>query len=231
MSDLTTSGAKPQQKSWGFKVLTIVAALIVSLFWLALLLMTGFIIFVPFVAFLVWLFRQYRRNNLKSRWRLSLALFVASMALSGFMGWAMFRSTRRPDRYLIPQGYVGWVIVEYEVKAAPALQREDGHDLYKIPGAGRLETSSPHEDGAAHDEYFYIGSKGRRAIPFTGWGDGGMIWGSSISDGSIGVGDDKGMRTIQTPPTETFFVGTEQQFQKAGAAPYSKQMQKIIDST
>lgn len=191
------------------KCLNAVLWILISIVPLWVLLFTDFIIFVPVFAFLVWFFKKYRQNKLRAQWKLSIALFAASIASSGCIGWAMFHSTRRPDRFVITQGYVGWVIVEYKVNGAPALPQEDGRDLYKIPRSGRLQTSSPPEDGMAQDEYFYIGPKGRLELEDTGWGEGGMIWGGSWSDGSIGVGDDKGTKTVHTPPTQTFFVGTE----------------------
>lgn len=229
MDSQTEIGKNPKQ-SLRHRVSLIGAFLIPGLFLLWLLLMTGFIIFVPVVALVFWCFRQHRSNNLKAKWKLGIALLIASLLFSGAMIWGMLRSTRRPDRYLIPQGYVGWVIVEYNAKGAPPLPLEEGHDLCKIPRDGRLETSSSLEDGWASDEFFYISAKGRQVIKRTGWGEGGMIWGGSTSDGSVGIGTDKGMKTVHTSPTETFFVGTEQQFQKAGPKPHSHQMEKIMDA-
>lgn len=40
---------------------------------------------------------------------------------------------RRPSRYLIPDGYVGWVRIDYKIKEAPALPIEDGFYLKKLP--------------------------------------------------------------------------------------------------
>ncbi len=210
-----------------------VAVLLTGLLLLWLLVMSGFTtVSVLSLIFFIYLFGEYRRSNLKTKRKIGAALFITSIALSGCLCWSAFhnRNTRRPDRYLIPQGYVGWVIIEYKVKKAPPLLIEDGHNLYKIPRDGRFLTASPLEDGIASDDYFYVTPKGRQVIESTGWGEGGLIWGGSTGDGSISVGDAKGTKEIQTPPTLTFFVGTEKQFQNAGAEPTSKQMQKVIES-
>jgi hypothetical protein len=118
--------------------------------------------------------------------------------------------TRQADRYLIPQGYTGWVFLEYEVKGAPPLGSESGFKLFRIPRNGRLQTSSPGPvAGAARDEYYYIHSKGQRQpLKLGDWGRGGSIWGGSVGGG--------------TPPSERFFIGTEKQFSKAGPEPPSK---------
>ncbi|HYV03646.1 MAG TPA: hypothetical protein VFB82_03615 [Blastocatellia bacterium] len=62
---------------------------------------------------------------------------------------------RRPSRYLVPKGYVGWVKILFKVKDAPPLSVEDGHYLFKIPTDGKLETSSDIEFGVASDDYYY----------------------------------------------------------------------------
>jgi hypothetical protein len=68
--------------------------------------------------------------------------------------------TRRPERLLIPQGYTGWVRVDYEVKGAPPLPQENNHTLTTIPANGYLKTSSPEETGASsNDEYFFYNPK------------------------------------------------------------------------
>ena len=40
---------------------------------------------------------------------------------------------RRPSRYLIPDGYVGWVRINFNVKDALPVSFEDGHYLFKFP--------------------------------------------------------------------------------------------------
>lgn len=230
MPDSTETPAKIKE-SYGSKILRAVAIILAWLLPVYFLLLSGFILFVPLVALLVWMARQIIKGELKAHWKRGAAYFVAAVVITGAMGWGFFHFTRRPDRFLIPDGYVGWVLIEYQIKGAPPLPLEEGRDLYRISNQGRLQTSSAPEEGMASDEYFYVTSKGRKVIKDTGWGGGGLIWAGSTSDGKIGVGNSQGTRTVQTPPTQTFFVGTAQQFQKAGPEPQSRQMQKIIDAT
>ena len=112
---------------------------------------------------------------------------------------------RRPTRYLIPDGYVGWVRIDYKVKEAPALPVEDGFYVVKFPSDGHLRTSSQIEYGWAQDEYYYVSGSDRKLLKLTGWGKGGMIWG--------------GFNGSQQGIDETYegvFIGTEEQFKSLG---------------
>jgi hypothetical protein len=116
---------------------------------------------------------------------------------------------RRSSRYLIPEGYVGWVRVNFDVKDAPPLSIEDGYYLFKFASDGKLNTSSGMEYGWGSDEYYYYSSNTRRKLKATGWGGGGMIWGDFNGAAQSGQGADE-------PPYQFFFVGTEEQYKKYG---------------
>ena len=62
---------------------------------------------------------------------------------------------RTPVRYLLPDGYQGWVILDYEVDGAPTLRKENGFYVVQFDQTGRVSTSSSVETGWANDEYFY----------------------------------------------------------------------------
>jgi hypothetical protein len=122
--------------------------------------------------------------------------FVLVMVAAVSMGPSI---ARHPSRFLIPDGYVGWVEVKYRESNAPPLPMNNGTLIYRIPGSGLLVTSSILEDGWAKDEYFYYPKNGSvRALKETGWGSGGMIWGGSNS-------------TVE----QYFYVGTEAQYHYA----------------
>jgi hypothetical protein len=88
--------------------------------------------------------------------------------------------TRHPTRFLIPDGYVGWVEVKYGDSNVPALQMDKGTLICRIPDSGLLATSSAVEEGWAKDEYFYYSKDGSlRDLKETGWGAGGRIWGNT----------------------------------------------------
>ncbi len=125
---------------------------------------------------------------------------------------------RRPNRYLIPDGYVGWVKVYFNLKDEPALPIEDGHYLYKFPASGVIKTSSAPEFGEASDEHFYYSDETRRPLKTTLYGEGGMIWGDY--DGSAATAS-MGENTADIPEERQarysgVFVGTEDQYTKYG---------------
>lgn len=91
--------------------------------------------------------------------------------------WRVLRDDRRPNLYLIPEGYVGWVRIDYEVEGAPELPIEDGFYLLRIPASGHWKTSAGYETGWASDEYYYVDATGdRERIPATAPDRGGLIW-------------------------------------------------------
>jgi len=112
---------------------------------------------------------------------------------------------RQPSRYLIPDGYVGWVNVYFEVRDAPKLPVEEGRYLFRISPSGELSTSSRLEGGIAKDDYYYVDKQDRRRrLESTGWDKGGMIWAESTGS------DHKGNTNLR------FFVGTEEQLKQYG---------------
>jgi hypothetical protein len=135
-------------------------------------------------------------------------LGVGTSFLTGYfwfglvMGAAISMSasiTRHPTRFLIPDGYVGWVEVKYGDLNAPAFRTDKGTLICRIPDSGLLATSSALEEGWAKDEYFYYSKNDSvRALKETGWGAGGMIWGGSNST-----------------TEQYFYVGTEDQYHHA----------------
>ena len=65
---------------------------------------------------------------------LLLSLSIASFA-SGQTQEALYR-------FLIPEGYVGWIRVDFEVPDAPPLPVEGDFYILKFSNSGRLQTSS-----------------------------------------------------------------------------------------
>lgn len=149
-------------------------------------------------------------SKARSRRCLSIAI-VASLAITIGSCDSVFNALeqkRMPARYLIPDGYVGWVQIDMGVNGAPPPAREGAYLVFQIPRTGHLVTSAHLEEGWAYDQYFYCDNTGnRRRLPETGWGGGGMVWagstGDSVSDG------------VRSPSHYRFFVGTEDQYHKA----------------
>lgn len=74
-----------------------------------------------------------------------------------------------PQKYLVPEGYVGWARVYFDVKGAPALPKEGEFTVVKFQqlttrttGPLELYTSSPEFDGcdAIGTEYHYYHKDG-----------------------------------------------------------------------
>jgi hypothetical protein len=108
-----------------------------------------------------------------------------------------------PSRFLVPSGFVGWVLLDYQVKDAAPAPTEGDVKLFKFSPNGRLATSSPGPDRGAADQFFYYSPDGSLAEIPTDYRNGnGLIWGEhqGTRDGLLAqLG---------------FFVGTEQQFKK-----------------
>ena len=104
------------------------------------------------------------------------------------------------SKFLIPEGYVGWLRVEYEVECFPPIPVEDGVWIFRFTGANVLMTSSPMPDGAAERQYFYHTADASDRDLAADFGSGnGMIW--QEHPGSRG-----GKMSMFI-----FFVGTEEQ--------------------
>ena len=143
----------------------------------------------------------------KMRW-----IGISTCLLTG-LWWISFSVTagisgavtaRHPNRYLVPDGYIGWLEIKYGQKGAGDLPLINGAIVCKFPPSGLLETSSALELGSARDEYFYYTDAGSTVrLKLTGWGQGGKIWG----------GTDEWMDNSEhSSVNEYFFVGTEEQF-------------------
>ncbi len=127
--------------------------------------------------------------------------FSLSMAATIFMGAPPI--ARHPTKFLIPEGYVGWVSIRYGEKDATGLEVNNGTRICQITDVGLLRTSSSVEKGWAKDKYFYYSQDGSlHALKDTAWGQGGMIWGDSYE-------------WKQTVVAEYFYVGTEEQYHRA----------------
>lgn len=124
---------------------------------------------------------------------------VTLAIIVGLVAWLSVsarNSTRRSSRFLIPEGYTGWVRVEFEVQGAPPLPVEAGQNVLRIPPNGSLRTSSPEQYGWARDTY---SSAGLRQLPDSAPQS--LIWGKINGETSGSSSQQK---------YEEFFVGTSQ---------------------
>jgi hypothetical protein len=126
--------------------------------------------------------------------------------------WQFYKNQRHPSEYLLPDGYVGWVVIHYGQRGAPPLPIVGEDVLLNIPKTGELQTSSQEEFGEAQDHYYYKLPDGTLyALPENRWGKHGMMWADSsgIFEGANGSEDH----------IEQFFIGTESQYNRMQKLP------------
>ena len=112
----------------------------------------------------------------------------------------------RPYQYQIPDGYVGWIRVDFNVKDAPALPVEGDYYVIKIPVTGHFQTSTEDAYGLVGDVYTYeCRGKSRRLVIAQGKAAC-RIWGNL--EGPATLSD-------KTPYSfRYFFVGPREEHQK-----------------
>jgi hypothetical protein len=156
-----------------------------------------------------WLF-----PNTASR-SLQIVVGLCTVALFAALGvWPAVTThnyARRSSRFLMPDGYVGWVRVEFQSSGAPPAPVENGEYVFQIPPSGLLKTSSSEQYGWAKDRYFYDSKNSARRLPDSGR-EHSLIWGKINGQESTS----QGSKTY-----EEFFVGTEQQFREQIKGPSS----------
>jgi len=146
-------------------------------------------------------------------------LLLTLMALP--MGWCGQKQEQRPAvKYLIPDGYVGWVKINFQVPNAPELPVENGQYLVRIPETGVFKTASQIEYGWAKDQYCYYAAQCKHDLKVTGWGGGGMIWGN-FNGQDFNGNHQVVQRYVQ------FFVGTEDEYKKHPKPPNTEQAEAV----
>jgi hypothetical protein len=138
-----------------------------------------------------------------------LVLILPLLLLSLF--WTGCSDRRRYSRYLIPNGYVGHVRIDFGVVGAPPLPLENEFFLLRIPSTGHLQTSTALETGSVTDEFYYVIGNQRHRIYSN---DEDYPTGSPppiplVRGGSVG-GEQSG--NVYGPIHEDFFIGTDKQF-------------------
>lgn len=137
---------------------------------------------------------------------------VVATSFAAALWWFFLPGERHPARYVIPEGFVGWVEIKYGRTNAMPLPMDKGTLVYRIPDSGLLETSMPLEYGIAKDEFISYSKQGSvRTLKSLPWVAGNLIWGTNNS---------------QTE--EFFFVGTEEQFRNGVSTGRESPFQKAI---
>jgi hypothetical protein len=139
-----------------------------------------------------------------------LTVVLATVIVAMFVGVGIaLRSARKSQVHLIPDGYTGWVSVAYGVKGAPPLSVEDGHQVLRYDDEGKLETSTPFEEGWSVDAFYYDRGDTRQPLRQLPPGFDGRIWGSYTSSTFVRRVQGK---LVRQGVSAGFFVGTEQEY-------------------
>ena len=109
------------------------------------------------------------------------------------------------SEFLIPDGFVGWLRLEYNVKDASPATIEGNQNIFKFPPNGILATSSCEPKNGGERRYRYYAENGStRDVPMNYRRGDGMIWGERKGTSNGAFSD------------FYFFVGTEEQYKKQG---------------
>ena len=128
-------------------------------------------------------------------------IWPALLAVAGLVYFWPWRGRRDPMRYLVPESYVGWVVIQYGVPGSPPLPIRDGAVEVVVPLSGRLATRSEQEYGFALDDWESVSPAGLRTKLLDPDAHGGRIW-----RWSAGTLEAPGRPEVHR---EQFFVGTE----------------------
>lgn len=104
----------------------------------------------------------------KSHWR---AQWITTLSLLFIFLWAnALAQTQKilPYRFLIPEGYVGWIRVDFNVPGAPPLPIEDNFYIFKFSESGRLQTSSSDVVESRRNEFLYYSTDGTYPLKLFG---------------------------------------------------------------
>ena len=80
--------------------------------------------------------------------------------------FAACRHRSRVEVWLIPEGYVGWLRLDYSVQGSPPLPTENGNYVVRISRSGRLQTSSDNNPSIDDNLNFIDKPQGRQAVAF-----------------------------------------------------------------
>jgi len=116
----------------------------------------------------------------------------------------------KAEYVFLPEGFVGWVRIDYSVKDSPPLPEIDGHFVVEVAGEARARTSTPMLTGIANDRYFYRHGSIEQLLPIAS--------SDSSPDGMV-----RGLHYVVSQKTDyqgeehfrTFFVGDLAAFSKA----------------
>lgn len=126
------------------------------------------------------------------------------------------------NEYLIPENYTGWVYVIFHQDGYSEITENNGKYQFIIGKDGILKTSTKDvKYGVSTDDYFYVDKNNNKTPINTDE----LIHSRKITKAESQEGEKK----INYPAVESFFVGTEQQFENSPGVTYPKDIKPIED--
>lgn len=113
----------------------------------------------------------------------------------------------RPERHTVPEGFRGWAVIHYGVTGAPPLPRDGETLVVDYPASGRLETSTPADDGEGFLNRQYFEHRGDQTVPLSRFGE---VWGEY----NMRLARDEDGTLVSR--SAGFFVGTPAEYRDAG---------------
>ena len=121
------------------------------------------------------------------------------------------RPSSLPEVWIIPEGYVGWLRLDYAVAGAPPLPIEGGHYVVRLTRTGRLFTSSENSSPLKYNEYDYETPVGRHKLVSIS----SMVPEHAVQN-AFSFGKGKLNSGFPRPQAECVFVGTGLEFKSNG---------------
>lgn len=118
-----------------------------------------------FFLFDEWQKKSVRKKDLNKKVILTngfVVIFLFSLGLIGATQLVPDLQEKTHDYYIIPEGYVGEVIVVYDIKHAPQPKKIGNYNVITINDKGYGITQLPVSEGIIEDKYFYIAKEGNK---------------------------------------------------------------------
>jgi hypothetical protein len=134
-----------------------------------------------------------------------LAGFLLTLCLSGCL-------RGKPELWIVPENYHGWLRLDYDIQGAPPLPPESGKYVVRMPSSGRLQTSSLYNDSIDENEYCLSRGKNLDRLVFS---QALLARGQPTESGfaaQSAFGFFKGTLARKTDACKCVFVGTEAEF-------------------
>lgn len=106
---------------------------------------------------------------------LILSILLIAPLVSFALGEAQTQEKTFPYRFLIPEGYVGWIRIDFDIQGAPEIPTEDGFYVFKISESGRLQTCSSDLVESTRNQFFYYSGTTKYRIKRGGPLDGRLV--------------------------------------------------------